>query len=285
MNGPSRVLILGVLLPLGLAAQSQGWIRARDFYARTEYRRSLDVLATEPRNPATLQLIGQNYFMLGDYKKGTEVLEKATAMAPENPRILYWLGRTYARRAETANPFSAPGWASKARQAFEKSVAIDPTNKDATGDLLDYYLDAPGFLGGGIQKAEALATLIGKSDPAEEHYARALIEDRRKQYDRAEQHFRNAARLAPKQVGRLVDLAKYLAKRGQVQESEAMWEQAARLAPNNPRVMFERAHTYIDSRRNLPQARELLEKYLRAPLTPEDPPRAAAEDLLKKIGA
>jgi tetratricopeptide (TPR) repeat protein len=269
-----------------MVAQTPQRDRAYQLYQRTAYRESLDVLLSGHQKDApTLQLLGQNYFMIGEYKKGTEVLEKAAALEPENPAILYWLGRTYARRAETANPFSAPGWASKARQMLEKSVALDPTNKDATGDLLDFYLDAPGFLGGGMQKAEALAKVIGQTDPAEGHYAQGLIEDRKKEYDRAEQHFRNAAEMAPKQVGRIVDLAKYLAKRGQIQESEAMWDHAAHMAPNNPKILFERAHTYIKEKRNLDQARDLLEKYLQSQLSPEDPPRHEAENLLKKIGA
>ncbi|MBZ5605022.1 MAG: tetratricopeptide repeat protein [Acidobacteriia bacterium] len=277
---------LAIPLAAVLLAASPELDRARDLYQKTEYKRSLDVLLHSRQNDAeALQLIGQNYFMLGEYKKSSDTLEKAAALDPENAVILHWLGRAYARRAETANPFSAPGWASKARQMFERSVALDPSNKDATGDLLDFYLDAPGFLGGGTQKAEALAKVIGKTDPAEGHYAQAMIEDRRKNYDKAEEHFRHAADLAPKQVGRFIDLAKYLAKRGRIQESEAAWEQAARLAPNDPRVMFERAGTYIREQRNLGQARELLEKYLRAPLTPDDPPRQEAESLLKKIGA
>ncbi len=281
-----RPAIALLVTGLGLFAQSPDWDRARELYQRTAYQQSLDVLLSSPhKDPRSLLLIGQNYFMLGEYKKGTESLEKAAALDRDNAHIQYWLGRTYARRAEMANPFSAPGWASKARQALERSVALDPANKDATGDLLDFYLDAPGFLGGGMQKAEALAKLIGQNDPAEEHYARALIEDRRKDYDGAEQHFRNAAALAPKQVGRMVDLAKYLAKRGQIQESEAMWERASHLAPNDPKVLFERAHTYINGKRNLQQARELLEKYIQSPLTPNDPPRSEAESLLKKIGA
>jgi tetratricopeptide (TPR) repeat protein len=282
----SRVTTLLVLAASIWAGQTPDWDHARELYLHTEYRESLGLLQAQVlKDAATLQLIGQNYFMLGEYKKGTEVLEKAAVLEPNNPAILYWLGRTYARRAETANPFSAPGWASKARQMFEKSVALDPADKNATGDLLDFYLDAPGFLGGGMQKAEALARVIGQTDPAEGHYAQALIEERRKDYDQAEQHFRNAAALAPRQVGRLVDLAKYLAKRGRVSESEAMWDQATSMAPNSPKILFERAHTYIKEQRNLGQARELLEKYLQSQLTPEDPPRHEAENLLKKLGA
>jgi len=111
-----------------------------------------------------------------------------------------------------------------------------------------------------------------------------VIDERRKQYDAAEEHFRHAAELAPREVGRFVALAKYLAKRGRIDESEAMFDRAARLAPNNPRILFERASTYVREQRNLEQAREMLQRYLRSPLTPDDPPREQAEALLKKIG-
>ena len=305
----SRVAI-SILLPLVtplatgvLHAATPEYVRARELYHRTAYRESLAVLLEapvstrgpgqpkEPKAPkdqakdaATLQLIGQNYFMLAEYKKSTEWLEKAAAMEPGNAQALNWLGRAYGRRAETSSPFTAPGYASKARQMFEKSVAIDPANKEATGDLLDFYLEAPGFMGGGYEKAEALVKLIARVDPAEGHYAQAMIDERRNQYDAAEEQLRRAAEIAPRQVGRVMALAKYLAKRGRIDESEAMFERAARMAPNDPRILFERASTYVQEQRNLGQAREMLERYLRSPLTAEDPPREQAEALLKKIG-
>ncbi len=276
-----------------LHATTPEYERASELYHRTAYRESLAVLLAAPfpvqhkvqtKDAATLQLIGQNYFMLAEYKEATEWLEKAAATEPGNAQALNWLGRAYGRRAEASNPFTAPGYASKARQMFEKSVALDPSNKEATGDLLDFYLDAPGFMGGGYEKAEALVKAIARVDPAESHYAQAMIDDRLKQYDAAEEQLRRAAEIAPRQVGRVMALAKYLAKRGRIDESEAMFERAARMAPNDPRILFERASTYVQGQRNLGQAREMLERYLRSPLTAEDPPREQAQALLKKIG-
>jgi len=260
------------------------WVRARDLYQRTEYNQSLvQLLPLSPKDAATLQLMGQNYFMLGEYKKATDSLEKAAALAPDDAQCLLWLGRAYGRRAETSNPFSAPGYATKARQMFEKAVALDPSNKEAFGDLFDFYLDAPGFLGGGHNKAEALAARVSQTYPAEGLYLQAQIDDRRNQYDAAEQKLRKALEIAPTQPGRFLELAKFLAKRGRFAESEAMFEEAARLSPNNPHQMFDRASLYIKQRRNLAEARALLERYLRLPLTPNDPPRDRAELLLKKI--
>ncbi len=258
--------------------------RARELYQRTDYQQSLSVLLPlSEKSPQALQLIGQDYFMLGEYKKATEALEKAAAADPKNAWVFVWLGRAYGRRAEMASPFTAPGYAGKARQNLERAVQLDPSNREAAGDLLDFYLDAPGFLGGGLQKAEQLAKQIGETDPAEQHYAQAIIDQRKKDFQGAEQQFRRAVQLAPHEVGRFVALAKYLAKQGNIQESDALFEQARRMEPNNPQVLFDRAQTYVEQRRNLSEARQMLEQYLKAPLTPNDPPRERAEALLKKI--
>jgi len=136
-----------------------------------------------------------------------------------------------------------------------------------------------------MQKAESLAQMILKQDQAEGHYAQGLVAEKRKEYDTAEQQFRRAWELAPRQVGRVLVLARYLASHGRVKESDALFEQAARMAPNSPRVMFDRADAYIHERRDLEEARKLLEQYLQMPLTPEDPPKERAQALLKKLGA
>jgi len=279
-----RICVLTLLFAAFVSAASPEWTRAHSLYQQTEYKQSLAALEGQ-KDAASLQLMGQNLFMLGEYKKATEAFEKAAALDPNNPKLVHWLGRTYGRRAETANPFTAPGLASKTRQMFEKAVELDPADKDALGDLLDYYLEAPGFLGGGIHKAEELAQMILKQDQAEGHYAQGIVADRKKEYDTAEQQFRRAAELAPRQVGRILVLARYLANHGRVKESDALFEQAARMAPNSPRVMFDRANAYINEKRDLDEARKLLEQYLKSPLTPEDPPRERAEALLKKLGA
>jgi Flp pilus assembly protein TadD len=226
--------------------------------------------------------MGKNYFMLTDYKKAGEFLEKASALDPGNSEYMLWLGRAYGRRAEAASWLTAGAHASRARQCFEKAVALDPHNHEAMNDLFDYYLNAPGFLGGGADKAEAIARRIAEDRPAEYHYAEAQIADRKKEYSVAEDHLRRAMEIAPHEVGRAIDLARYLARHGRVKESDAVYSQAEKVAPNDPRVAFERARSYIENRRNLDQARKLLRQYLDSEITPEDPPKHAAEELLQR---
>lgn len=272
-----------LVLSAGLLGFGQDLKKAEELYQHTDYYGSLKVLkGVASPDAATYSLMGKDYFMTGEFRQASDYFLKAAALDPKNSGYALWLGRAWGRRAETASPFTAPFAASKARQYFELAVKLDPHNSDAMGDLLDYYLNAPGLLGGGLDKADALAKLIAKNDPAEGLISEALVAERRKQFDTAEEQLRRAVELAPRRVGRLLDLARYLAKQGKVQESEAAFARAEKIAPGNPRVLYARAQTYVEGKRNLDQAKALLRKYLQCNLTPDDPPREEAQKLLQK---
>jgi Flp pilus assembly protein TadD len=260
--------------------------KANKLYQQTDYEGSLAILAAMPeKDGPVFDLIGRNQFMLGDYKKASESYQKATVADPHNSTYENWLGKSLGKRAETAMPFTAPGLASRARQHFEKAVALDPGNKEAMNDLFEYYLQAPGFLGGGLDKAAALAERMSALDPAEGLWAQARIAEHRKDYSKAEEQLRRAMQSAPQQVGRVVDLAKFLSKQGRIEESEQTFRAAEKIAPDNPRLLFARAETYIKSGRNIDTARGLLKRYLATHLSPDDPSRQDAQKLLKQAGS
>jgi tetratricopeptide (TPR) repeat protein len=266
------------------AAGSAELDRARQLFSRSQYQAAVSALApvAAKADGPTQELLGKSYFMLAEYKKAADAFERATALNPSSSTYFHWLGKAQGRRAESASPFTAPAYASKARQAFEKAVELDGKNIEAINDLFSYYLEAPGFLGGGLDKAATLAKRIQSIDPVEYHYAMAQISDKRKDYRGAESHFRRAFELAPRQVGRIIDLAKYLSIHGKENESETLFLQAEKIAPNEPRVMFERAQYLIRAKKDLGVAKSLLERYLKAPLTIDHPPRAEAEKLLRQ---
>lgn len=281
-----RVFLLGLVVLAGsVSAKTPEWDRAHELYQRTEYAQALSVLDRVPhKDTDTLQLIGQCHFMQGDYKQAGDAFEKALALAPRNSELHRLLGIVYGRRAETGSMLTAPGNARKARQYFEQAVELDPNNREAASNLFEYYLEAPGFLGGGLDKAENLAKRIATLDTPAGHHALAQLERKQKRYDAAEEQLRRAVELAPHQAGRLVDLAKFLSDRGRVKESDEKFAEAASLAPDNPGLLFARAETYIQQKRNLKDARDLLVRYLASPLTPDDPPRQDARTLLSQTG-
>jgi Flp pilus assembly protein TadD len=266
-----------------LAASPTGLDQARQLYQLTDYAASLKILeAIQPKDGPVFELIGRNHYMQGEYKKATEILEKAAAADPANSDYELWLGRAFGRRAETSSPFTAPPNANKARQHFEKAVQLNPGNMEALSDLLEYYLEAPGFMGGGLDKAVGVADRMASIDPIEGHCAQARLAEKKKEFGSAEQHLQRAAELAPHQASRLIDLARFLSRQGRYRESDRSFSKAEKIAPNSPQLIYARADTYIEQGRNLATARKLLQRYLEAKLTPDDPPRAAAEKLLKK---
>lgn len=268
-----------------LAAGSPDLERARNLYKLTAFDQSLRVLAAIPaKDAAVYELMGRDYYMQGDYKRSTEAMEKALASEPGVAGHALWLGRAYGRRAETASLFTAPGYAAKARQYFERAVELDPRNLEALADLFDYYLEAPGFLGGGMEKAQRTAAQIAQLSPAEGYLAKAKLAEKRSEYSTAEAHLRSAVEAAPQQIGKLIELARFLVKQGRVQEADQSLARAEKIAPDSPRLMLAKADLYIRTGRKQ-QAREILERYLSGRLTPDDPPRSEALRLLRQAGS
>ena len=276
--------VWGVLSAAALQLSGQSLTKAEELYKQTDYEASLALINEASDDPAANFLLGRDYFMLGDFKKSTDYLLKAAAQAPKDSEYMDWLGRAYGKRAETSNPFFAPGLASKARQAFERSVELDPKNSDALSDLFDYYLDAPGFLGGGYDKAAALTDKIAVIDPPEGYFERAKLARKRKELGAAEQHLRKAIAITPQKIGGLIELAKLLATEGRTHESDAVFAQAEAIKPDAPALWYTRADVLIKQKRNLDEARNLLQKYVRATVTVDDPPKQEAVNLLKQVG-
>jgi len=277
-----RLFLLTSLAALVWAGGS-GLDEARKYYQLSDFDRSLQVLRELPvKDAAAWELIGRNHYGQADFKKATDALERALALDPTSSEINLWLGRAYGRRAETSSMLTAPGYASKARQYFERATQLNPDNLEAHSDLFEYYLEAPGFLGGGLDKAAATALQMARIDPAEGLWAQAKIAEKRKEYGTAEAHLRQAIAVAPQQVGRFVDLARLLTRQGRIQEADQSLAKAEKIAPDSPKLIFAKAELYIKSKRNLDVARQLLKRYMSLTLTPDDPSKAEAEKLLKQ---
>lgn len=279
-----------VLIPFFAALVYAGDAMPAESAGDDEYRAAISALKQESPSAANLERLGQSYFMLGDFKKATSALEKAAKLDPSSSTIQTWLGRALGRRAESAFPLLAPGYATKAREAFVKALELDPRNPDALEDLFSFYIEAPGMVGGGIEKAAALLPRFKEYDPVGFLLSQAAIDEKNKRFDSAEANLRQAVQsaqgnAAPKDPGPLLALAQFLSSRGRYEESEKAFADAAALKPGAPRVLFAQAAADIKARRNPEQARDLLKKYIAANnLTLDDPPRWEALKLLKKAG-
>ena len=281
-----RLAIICAVLTAGVWAAESNLERAQSLYSHTDYAGAVRLLNEASRDPNELRLLGQCRFMLNDLRHAGDVLEKAAAFAPNDAMIQLWLGRVQGRRAETAFAMRGLSLAGQTREAFEKAVKLDPKNREALNDLFDFYLEAPGIVGGGVDKARALLPVLDKVDPVEAWHARARLEEQAKHYDSAEADLRHAVAMEPSNTGQIVNLARFLARRRRYPESDEWFDRATRIEPNSPRVLYAKAETWLQSNRRRNEARALLKQYLAGGnLTPDDAARAEAAKLLSKAEA
>ncbi len=140
-----------------------------------------------------------------------------------------WLGRAYGMKARHAGPIAGFALARKVHAAFETAVQLNPSNVDALSDLGEYYVDAPSIVGGGDDKARALAARMLPRFPSDAHRILALLAESNKDLPTAESEFKLAiasARaaeghtLAEAQSGGWIDLAHFY--QGQNRTDEAI---------------------------------------------------------------
>lgn len=258
------------------------FVSAEELFRRTEYGRAIETLqAVQSGDAAGQALLGKALFMDGRHKEAVAALEKAVAEVPANSDYYDWLGKAYGRIAESSSFVSALGWAKKTVRAFERAVELDPSNLEALSDVFEYYLQAPGIAGGGVDKAEKIAARMAARNAAEGHWAQARLAEKRKDFAAAEREYRAAVDAAPNDVGRALDLAAFLSARGRYLESEAIFRAAEESHPGSPKVLYARAASYVQGKRRLTEASTLLERYLRLQTTPDDPTRREAAALLE----
>lgn len=228
-------------------------------------------------------LLGRAYFQIGQFDKASDALERAVAADPKSSRAVVWLGRAYGMRAERANPFSAMGLARKTRDAFEAAVKLDPRNLEAVSDLFSYYLAAPGFLGGGIDRARALAETVKSVDPSEYAFLQAQLAEKEKDYIAAERNYLAAQAREPSRIGRSIDLATFYTRRGMTAKADAALAKAKAASPGAVRLLFDEANLLVRAQRNPSAARVLLRKYQASPRSDDDPAPYAVQQLLAKL--
>ena len=229
---------------------------------------------------------GIELFVQEDYKAAQSAFEDALEADPKNPDYLLWLGRALGRRAERSTGFKALGAFSLARQCrerFEQAIAIDPYHMGALQALFDYYINAPGIVGGGDGKAEALLPQMEAADIGAALRARAALHEKREEYDDAEAALRKAIALRPEETGHRLSLASFLSRRARYEESDRLFAEV-RKQHDTPPVWFSRAKALIRSNRSPEEAKALLQRYLKTPLhTPDADPYSDARKLLDEL--
>jgi tetratricopeptide (TPR) repeat protein len=117
--------------------------------------------------------------------------ERAVALDSTSSLYQMWLGHAYSRQLSSASFLRKPFIARRTGEAYNMAVKLDPTSIDAAEARFEFYLNAPGIVGGGIDKARAEAARIGTLDAYRGGMANARLAEHEKQGSEAERVYRS----------------------------------------------------------------------------------------------
>jgi hypothetical protein len=157
----------------------------------------------------------------GDYSSPLPLAEKAVRLDGRVARYHRLLAEVQGVMAQRAGVFQQVSLARRFRKEIGIALELDARNSQALRDQLEFYLLAPGILGGDSKKAEQIAQQMVSVDAAEGFRAMARIAEFRKDRARQEAMLRQAVEARPPSYKAYVELGEFYLAPAHRNEAEA----------------------------------------------------------------
>ena len=241
---------------------------------------SVDPACVEARN-----LLVHLALRRGEPELAVTLAEKVVALAPDNADCQHTLGDAYCVAARQAGIFRALGLGKKGIAAYERTVVLAPDNADYRYSLFEIYRQAPGFMGGGADKALVQATALQKLDDRRGRLAFATLHAADKNYALARKELDEVLKRSPDDYAALFQLGRLAVLSGEaVDQGLASLQRCLELpcpegsdVPDHAAVQW-RLGNIFEKKASLDAARAAYEAALKL-----NPNFSEAADSLKKL--
>ncbi|MGD0628505.1 MAG: tetratricopeptide repeat protein [Terracidiphilus sp.] len=289
---------LAAAIPLAAAAQSattpqnpaQSLAAANAALQAGEADKALSLLSPLPSAGPGIamdhNLICRVRYTLAQWDAAAAECEQAAQLDPQNSDFHLWLGRALGEKASRASFLTAFSLAKRTRAEFEEAVRINPRNAEALADLGDFYRQAPGVVGGGIDKAEAIASRLDKVDPVRAHELHGQIAEQQKDYPGAEDEYRKTITAGAHPAIGWATLASFYARRQRFDEMEPAVASILSTALHDKHpgsALYDGAGLLIETNRSPALAATMLEDYLAGSSKTEEAPAFIAHLRLARL--
>lgn len=225
-------------------------------------------------------------YALGQWNAAANACGRAVELDGQNSSYHLWFGRALGGRASSASFLSAFSLGKQVHQQFETAVQLDPRNAEALSDLGSFDVDAPGIVGGGLDKAADVAARLDKLDQARAHQLRAEIASNRKDYATAERELKAAVEASAHPALQLTVLASFYRHRQQWDQMEEAVRSAQGAAAKDRAAsvaLYDGAGVLIESRRDPELAAKMLQDYLTGSSKTDEAPAFVAYSRLSEL--
>jgi tetratricopeptide (TPR) repeat protein len=249
---------------------------------------ALRLLNSLPSSAETHNLRCRVLFSLERWDDAAVECAQAVAVDPQNSNDHMWLGRALGEKADRVSFISAFTLGIQVRNEFEQAVRLDPRNAPALADLGEFYYEAPGILGGGSDKAEAIAVELDRVDPPRADELRGRIAEKHHDYATAERELKQAIAVSEHPAFQWMILGSFYSRRDRWPDMDAAVQMGLKAAQDDGSAnvtLFNAASMLNRCNRNLQLAARLFQEYLAGFPKTEEAPTFAAHARLAQIEA
>jgi tetratricopeptide (TPR) repeat protein len=195
-------------------------------------------------------------------EEAVKAFEKAVELDAGNWLYHMWLGHAYTRHLANVNFIRKASLGKKAGAEYNRAVELAPQNIEAAESRMDFLLNAPGIVGGGVDKALAEARRIRTLSSYRGGFALARIAEKEGEDAKAETEYRTLMRDHPDSSAPAMTLAAFLQNKTRFPEAFAVID--ARLArfPNDTSANYQLGRAAALSGRELSRGEIALRKFL-----------------------
>ena len=264
MKCSSSVLLSCALLVSCTAGRAQSLAAAKAEARVGKVDAAIAELSTAPKTPETHALLCSLDGSIEKWDEAVRECEAASAAAPTSSDYALELARAYGAKADHSGALTGLRMVGRVRENFERAVQLDPNSVEALSDLGEFYVEAPGMVGGGTDKARALVIRLQPLSPARAHRLAGMIAAKAKDDKTAEQEFKAATALAHTPEA-YVDLAKFYRAHKQADRAAEQAKLALRHDAHHGPDSLDAATILLDLKLETSAAQDALRAYLQTP--------------------
>src|SRR5262245_2248293 len=207
----------------------------------------------------------------GKTDEAVSQFERAVALESSSSLYHMWLGHAYSRQLSSASFFRKPFIARRSGEEYNTAVSLDPTSVDAAEARLEFFLNAPGIVGGGVDKARAEAARLTTLDAYRGAMATARIAEHEKQRPEAERRYRSLMAEYPDRTAAVDALVTLLQNDKRFDEAFTIVDGRLARLPDETTSLYNLGRLSAVSGQHLARGEAALRRFLA--LTPADPVR------------